>query len=75
MYCIINKENGEIYYLAWQNPVSYGEDGYFWTSKEILTKCRSNNTEEHPFLFVNRTEAIKHLKTLNIPQKCSIVKI
>lgn len=75
MYCIINKENGTVYYLAWQNPVSWGEDGYFWANKKTFKKCSSNNVKEHPFLFNNRAEAIKHLKTLNIPQKCSVVKI
>lgn len=61
-------------YLGWQNP-AWDEDGYFWTSKEILEKIvETNNTEEHPFIFTSRNKAIKHLKTLHIPQKCRVVK-
>lgn len=73
MCCIIHKSRGETMYLAWQNP-AWDESGYFWTSKETFEKCFYNNTEEHPFLFRNRAEAIAHLKSINIPQKCSIVR-
>ena len=75
MYCIIHnaKPFNEIYYLAWQEPVWDGY-GYFWASKETVKKILCNNTEEHPFLFHSRAEAIAHLKSINIPQKCSIVR-
>lgn len=73
-WCITTKlfEN-ETHYLAWQEPV-WGEDGYFWTSRETLQKVIGNNTSEHPFLFNNRRSAIRHLKTINIPQKCRVVR-
>ena len=60
-------------YLAWQNPV-WDDDGYFWTSKEVVKEILCNNTKEHPFLFRSRAEAIAHLKSINVPQKCSIVR-
>lgn len=74
MYCIIHKSKvfGKNY-LAWQNPV-WDDDGYFWTSKEVVKEILCNNTEEHPFLFRNKKDAIEHLKSINIPQKCSIVR-
>ena len=74
MYCIIHKSKvfGKSY-LAWQSPV-WDDDGYFWTSKEVVKEILCNNTEEHPFLFQSRREAIAHLKSINIPQKCSIVR-
>ena len=74
MYCIMHKD--KIFgkkYLAWQNPV-WDDDGYFWTSKEVVKEILCNNTEKHPFLFPNRREAIEHLKSINIPQRCSIIK-
>ena len=76
MYCItseniLNKK--ETVYLAWQNP-AWDESGYFWTSKETFEKCLCNNTKEHPFLFRNKTEAITHLKSIDIPQKCRVIK-
>lgn len=77
MYCIIHKGTiaGQHYtsYLAWQNPV-WNDDGYFWASKEIAKEILCNNTKEHPFLFRNRKDAAVHLKSINIPQKCSIVR-
>lgn len=75
-WCITtdNLNHDKTVYLGWQNPV-WDEDGYFWTSKEILEKIvETNNTEEHPFIFTSRNKAIKHLKTLRIPQKCRVVK-
>lgn len=76
MYCIINKNEGlgETMYLAWQDPVFLEDDGYFWTYKDSFEKILCNNTEEHPFLFNSRAEAIAHLKSINIPQKCSIAR-
>ena len=65
--------NDGIDYLGWQNPV-WDEEGYFWTSREGIEKISSNSTPEHPFLFNSRREAIKHLKSINIPQKCRIVR-
>ena len=73
MYCIVSNVLGGTMYLAWQNPV-WDDDGYFWTSKDIMTKILCNNTKEHPFLFHNKREAVKHLKSINIPYKCSIVR-
>lgn len=75
-WCITtdNITHDETVYLGWQNPV-WDEDGYFWTSKEVVSKIiNTNNTKEHPFIFTRRTEAIKHLKTLHIPQKCRVVR-
>lgn len=62
-----------IIYLAWQKP-AWDEDGYFWTSRETLQEVISNNTPEHPFLFYSRRAAIKYLKSINIPQKCRVVR-
>lgn len=50
------------------------EDGYFWTSRETLQKVIGNNIPDHPFLFDNRRSAIKHLKSINISQKCKVVR-
>jgi len=75
-WCITtdNLIDDEIMYLGWQNP-AWDEDGYFWTSKEIVEKIEeTNNTEEHPFIFTSKRKAIKHLKTLHIPQKCRVVR-
>lgn len=76
MYCIIHKIKGfrDVYYLAWQNPVFLGDMGYFWTSKETVKEILCNNTKDHPFLFRSRAEAIAHLKSINIPQKCNIIR-
>lgn len=74
MYCIVHRS--KIFgkkYLAWQNPV-WDDDGYFWTSKEVFKDIICNNTSEHPFLFASKNEAIAHLKSINIPQKCSVVR-
>lgn len=76
-WCIVSKDFdlNEIYYLGWQNP-AYNESGYFWTSKEVIKKIAAmNNTIEHPFLFDSKWKAIKHLKSINIPQKCHFKKI
>ena len=62
-----------IVYLAWQKP-AWDEDGYFWTSRETLQKAIGNNTLDHPFLFNSRRTAIKYLKSINIPQKCRIIR-
>lgn len=73
-WCITSKLfDDEISYLAWQKP-AWDEDGYFWTSRETLQKAISNNTPDHPFLFNSRRAAIIHLKSINIPQKCRIVR-
>lgn len=73
MYCVVSDVLGETMYLSWQNPV-WDDDGYFWTSKEVVTEILCNNTKEHPFLFGSKEEAVKHLRTLNIPQKYRIIK-
>jgi hypothetical protein len=64
----------KIMYLAWQNP-TWDDDGYFWTDKEILPDCMKNDIPEHPFTFDTRVAAIKHLKSINIPQKCRVIEI
>lgn len=75
-WCITTDDithNGTVY-LGWQNP-AWDEDGYFWTSKEIVERIiKANNTSEHPFIFNSRRAAIKHLKTLHIPQKCRVIR-
>lgn len=75
MYCIIHRPEGfkNIYYLAWQNPV-WDDNGYFWASKKTVKEILCNNTPDHPFLFNSKAEAISHLKSINIPQKCTIIK-
>lgn len=76
MYCIIHKyeEFNKTYYLAWQSPIYGGiERGYFWTNKRAFASCPCHS-KEHPILFRSRKEAIAHLKSLDIPQKCSIVR-
>lgn len=73
-WCITAKLfDNETSYLAWQKP-AWDEDGYFWTSREILQKAINNNTPEHPFLFNSRRAAIKHLKSINISQKCRVIR-
>ena len=75
MYCIVHYDDefGYTCYLAWQNP-GWNDDGYFWTDKETFKECLCENTEDHPFLFDSRAKAIAHLKSLSVPQKCSIVR-
>lgn len=73
-WCIItNLFEDETHYLAWQEP-AWDEDGYFWTSRDIVEDIIKNNTPEHPFLFNSRRAAIKHLKSISIQQKCRIVR-
>lgn len=73
-WCITsNFFDDKTYYLAWQE-VAWDEDGYFWTSRDIVESIIKNNTPEHPFLFNSRRTAIKHLKSIDIPQKCRIVR-
>ena len=64
----------KIDYLAWQNPVFLGDDGYFWARREAFEKILHNSTPDHPFLFNTRREAIRHLKSIDIPQKCRIIR-
>lgn len=56
-------------YLCWQH---YYYGGYFWASIDVINKKLDDNTPEHPFLFNSREDAIKHLKSLNIRQRCRI---
>lgn len=73
-WCITtNLFEDDTHYLAWQEP-AWDEDGYFWTSRDIVEGVIKNNTLEHPFLFNSRKAAIRHLKSINIPQKCKIVR-
>lgn len=73
-YHIVCKDsNDEIRYLVWQKP-AWDESGYFWTDLNSFKQCAPNNTEEHPFLFDNRIEALRFLRTLNLPYYCSIWK-
>lgn len=73
-WCITtNLFEDETNYLAWQES-ALDEDGYFWTDRDIVEGIIRNNTPEHPFLFNSRRAAIKHLKSINIPQKCRIVR-
>lgn len=73
-WCITtNLFDNETYYLAWQKPIC-NKSGYCWTSREILEDMIKNNTPEHPFLFDSRKAAIKHLKSINISQKCKVIR-
>ena len=73
-WCITAKLfDNEISYLAWQKS-AWDEDGYFWTSRDIVESIIKKNTLDHPFLFDSRRAAIKHLKSINISQKCRIVR-
>ncbi len=73
VWCIItNIHDKKTGYLGWQNPAS-NKEGYFWTQKRNISNILYNNTPNHPFLFHNRKTAIRHLKTLHIPQKCKVV--
>lgn len=75
-WCITtdNLDHSAVQYLGWQKP-AWNESGYFWTSKEVLERIiNTNNTSDHPFLFNGRRAAIKHLKTLHLPQKCRVVR-
>lgn len=65
--------NTDILYLGWQ-PYAW-DNGYFWADKEVIIEILANNTPEHPFLFDSKREAIAHLKTLDIPQKCRVIKV
>ena len=74
IWCIsTNKISEQTMYLGWQHP-AWDEDGYFWTLEDVIPEMLINNTPEHPFLFGSREEAIRHLKSLNLPQKCRVVK-
>lgn len=76
MWCIITTDESYIdgrAYLGWQNPV-WEESGYFWTSRDVFESILNNSTPEHPFLFDSRNEAIKHLKSIHIPQMCKVIK-
>jgi len=74
MYVITSGKNeADIMYLAWQ-PYAYEDGkGYFWTTLSSMETILSNNTPDHPFLFKTKKEAVKHLKKLNIPQKCRVI--
>lgn len=73
-WCITTDDaSDETMYLGWQTPV-WEDDGYFWTVKGVILEILVNNTPEHPFLFESREDAIKHLKSINIPQRCRIVR-
>lgn len=73
-WCITSKLfDNETSYLAWQKP-AWDEDGYFWTSRDVVENIIEKNTPEHPFLFNSRRAAIKHLKSINIPQKCRVIR-
>lgn len=73
-WCITTKLfDNETNYLAWQKP-AWDEDGYFWTSRDVVENIIGKNTPEHPFLFNSRRAAIKHLKSINIPQKCRVIR-
>lgn len=67
-------DKNKIEYLGWQSP-AWDEDGYFWTSKDVIKQIVKNNTSEHPFLFDTREKAIKLLRSIHIPQKCRVVQI
>ena len=64
--------NTDILYLGWQ-PYAW-DNGYFWTDKDVISGILANNTSEHPFLFNSKEEAIAHLRTLDIPQKCRVIR-
>jgi hypothetical protein len=55
---IFGMKSEEPYYLGWQNP-AWDEDGYFWTSKDVIYEIVKdrNNTKEHPFLFESEEQA------------------
>lgn len=75
-WCITTQwcKEAEVEYLGWQKP-AWDENGYFWTNKETFRNIIPiYNSSEHPFLFSSKSEAIRYLKTLHIPQKCKIVK-
>ena len=73
-WCITAKLfDNETSYLVWQKP-AWDEDGYFWTSRDVVENIIEKNTPEHPFLFNSRRAAIKHLKSINIPQKCRVIR-
>lgn len=73
-WCITtNLFEDKTHYLAWQEP-AWDEDGYFWTSRDIVESIIKNNTPEHPFLFNSRRAAIKYLKSIGIPQKCKVIR-
>lgn len=73
-WCITTKLFGnETNYLAWQKP-AWDEGGYFWSSRDVVENTIGKNTPEHPFLFNSRRAAIKHLKSINIPQKCRVIR-
>lgn len=76
LWCITTSSmfKGEVLYLGWQKPIYGNDNGYFWTSKEILQRIFDQSTPEHPFFFRGKSEAIAHLRTLNIPQKCRVVE-
>jgi|GEM_PF-5667698 len=57
--------NGETWYLGWQEPV-WDEDGYFWTMKDVINEIIKDNTKEHPFIFNTKQGAINLARMLKI---------
>ena len=72
-WCITTEDDWGLLYLGWQNPV-WNEDGYFWTSKNVIREILQHNIPEHPFLFKTEQEAIKHAKSIGLPQKWKAIK-
>lgn len=74
-WCIITEGDSDtdINYLGWQPYI--WDDGYSWTDKKGIKEILEKNTLEHPFLFDSKEEAIAHLKTLGISQKCRVIRV
>lgn len=73
-WCITTEGDSgtDINYLGWQPYI--WDDGYSWTDKDVISEILANNTSEHPFLFNSKEEAIAHLRTLDISQKCRVIR-
>lgn len=71
-HIVCRGSDNEIRYLAWQKP-AWDESGYFWTDLLSFRQCAPNSTEEHPFLFDNRIDALKFIKSLELPYECSVM--
>ncbi len=77
MWCIVRSDKyyqGNRVYLGWRKPSFTFEDGYFWTDIENFKSILKYNTSKHPFLFNSRNAAIKNLKSLNIFDRCRVIK-
>lgn len=54
--------------------MDYGSEEYeyVWVDEETFKEMANSHTKDHPFIFDTKQDAIQHLKTLGITNKCQI---